>query len=558
MALSTSLSVSSSVSTSPESSPASLPLKHFAYAVRCGTVYYPKRTFFRSTYHPWYCELHRESNFFPRQLVLYEASQQKTRRHSEKDMQFIPLDNVLTVALSDAICLRGKLMFTIVTSSKQYFIGVDSLREASDWVDIINKEVFGPPIPGVVYEYRVAICDNKRRGSRCNSYILKLYDDKVKLFTANGRIALNYSFYIKDICKVDFQPTKKQSDGSKKGVLKFSINNSQTMYREKEVLSIQAKSTIDLIKAIYHRKKLLSGSSNSEDDIIPRAFSLDLLSSEQRPKIVSLDKKKPQSFEPRKRCLTQTWSVVDGESTLKENCKSDQYYETLSSHSKPIISSWKKMLTHQEKILNLRKTNKADLQEQKSKLSDSHHKLSTSDVNDPSKKEYPVPHVTVDFTALHSNSPICNQLPVQTLSVHDNELHRHVSLPAFTHDTNLQRYLSITDLSSLPPLKSDHNLTHLSDLLVQHKAVTTPNSTDDKSLTSPFETLRETRQRMASSNSTSSEDGYVIESIEYYLTILSGDPVVPDDRNTYAHVDECDDNVYEELLLDGVYSTIES
>ena len=113
------------------------------------------------------------------------------------------------------------------------------------------------------------------------------------------------------------------------------------------------------------------------DDIIPRALSLDLLSSEQRPNIVSLDKKKPQSFEPRKRCLTQTWSVVDGESTLKENCKSDHFYETLSSHSKPIISSWKTMLTHQEKILNFRKTNKADLQEQKSKLSDSHRKLST-------------------------------------------------------------------------------------------------------------------------------------------------------------------------------------
>ncbi|XP_065911603.1 uncharacterized protein [Dysidea avara] len=545
MAFSTSLSVSSSVSTSPESSPASLPLKHFAYAVRCGTVYYPKRTFFRSTYHPWYCELRRESNFFPRQLVLYEASQQKTRRHSEKDMQFIPLDNVLTVALSDAICLRGKCMFTIVTSSKQYFIGVDSLREASDWVDIINKEVFGPPIPGVVYEYRVAICVNKRRGSRCNSYILKLYDDKVKLFTANGRIALNYSFDIKDICKIDFQPTKKPSDGS----------HYICRYRKKEILSIQAKSTIDLIKAIYHRKKLLSGSSNSEDDIIPRAFSLDLLSSEQRPKIVSLDKKKPQSFEPRKRCLTQSWSVVDGESTLNENCKSDQYYETLSNQSKPIISGWKKMLTHQEKILNFRKTNKADLQEQKSKLSDSHRKLSTSDVNDPSIKEHPVPHVTVDFTALHSNSPICNQLPVQT---HDDELHRHISLPAFTHDTNLQRYLSITDLSSLPLLKSDHNLTHLSDLLVQHKAVTTPNSTDDESLTSPFETLWETRQRMASLKSTSSEDGYVIESIEHYLTILSGDPVVPDDHNTYVHVDKCDDNVYDELLPDNVYSTIKS
>ena len=78
-------------------------------------------------------------------------------------------------------------------------------------------------------EYRVAICVNKKRGSCYNSYILKLYDDKVKLFTANGRIALNYSFVIKDICKVDFQPTKKQSDGSKKGVLEVLPPSFQTL-----------------------------------------------------------------------------------------------------------------------------------------------------------------------------------------------------------------------------------------------------------------------------------------------------------------------------------------
>ena len=40
--------------------------------------------------------------------------------------------------------------------------------------------------------------------------------------------------------------------------------------------------------------------------------------------------------------------------------------------------------------------------------------------------------------------------------------------------------------------------------------------------------------------------------------VLSGDPVVPDDHNTYVHVDKCDDNVYDELLPDNVYSTIKS
>ena len=52
-------------------------------------------------------------------------------------------------------------MFTIVTSSKQYFIGVDSLWEASDWVDIINKEVFGSPIPGVVCKFTIINYSNR-------------------------------------------------------------------------------------------------------------------------------------------------------------------------------------------------------------------------------------------------------------------------------------------------------------------------------------------------------------------------------------------------------------
>ena len=44
-------------------------------------------------------------------------------------------------------------MFKIMTSDKQYQIRVDTFQEASDWVDAINNEIIGQPVPGVVCEY---------------------------------------------------------------------------------------------------------------------------------------------------------------------------------------------------------------------------------------------------------------------------------------------------------------------------------------------------------------------------------------------------------------------
>ncbi|XP_065910532.1 uncharacterized protein [Dysidea avara] len=98
--------------------------------------------------HKYWCELHRESNFYPRQLVLHEISQHIKVRHCGKVSEMIPLDDVFSVMVSSE--QKGKHGFKIVTGTKQYLIEVHTSQEASAWVDTINNEVFGPPVPGVV------------------------------------------------------------------------------------------------------------------------------------------------------------------------------------------------------------------------------------------------------------------------------------------------------------------------------------------------------------------------------------------------------------------------
>jgi len=96
--------------------------------------------------HKYYCELHRETNFYPRKLALYEIP--KYDGNTDKVAEIIPLDNILSIKVVDK-----KYMFKIMTSDKQYIIGVNTFQEAYDWVDAINSEIIGPPIPGVVCEY---------------------------------------------------------------------------------------------------------------------------------------------------------------------------------------------------------------------------------------------------------------------------------------------------------------------------------------------------------------------------------------------------------------------
>ncbi|XP_065911627.1 uncharacterized protein [Dysidea avara] len=254
-------------------------------AARFGLVYLPKKTLFRQVYHKYWCELHRESNFYPKQLVLYELSEDLTDSpHPGKVLELIPLDKAFKVSMTSTSAIKGKYVFKIVTAKQQHLIAVNTLSDASSWVNAINDEFFGPPVPGVVYEYRVAVCDYKRRGTRCNNYVLRVYDDKIKLFTANGKIAMNVSYKIKDIHNIKYQPaTTKQY---KKTSLTFSIKNAETCYQEKDVLTICAKSRIDLVRVVYHRKRLVTQNSSKvafkKGGSMSRAKSVDVVFPDQR------------------------------------------------------------------------------------------------------------------------------------------------------------------------------------------------------------------------------------------------------------------------------------
>jgi len=52
--------------------------------------------------------------------------------------------------MTSTSAIKGKYVFKIVTAKQQYLIAVNTLSDASSWVNAINDEFFGPPVPGVV------------------------------------------------------------------------------------------------------------------------------------------------------------------------------------------------------------------------------------------------------------------------------------------------------------------------------------------------------------------------------------------------------------------------
>ena len=98
-------------------------------------------------FHRYWCRLYRETDNYPRQLVLYEILKDK-----KQVSQLIPLDTVFKVLLNN-----DKLQFDILTSSTKYSIRAATLQEATAWVEVIDQEVFGPPLPGIICTYTVAI-----------------------------------------------------------------------------------------------------------------------------------------------------------------------------------------------------------------------------------------------------------------------------------------------------------------------------------------------------------------------------------------------------------------
>ena len=85
-------------------------------------------------------------------MVLFETSRNNNTDYG-KAPQTIPLENVFKVATTDE-----KGQFDILTSKKKYSVRTSSLQEATAWVEAINQEVFGPPLPGIICKY-TALCN---------------------------------------------------------------------------------------------------------------------------------------------------------------------------------------------------------------------------------------------------------------------------------------------------------------------------------------------------------------------------------------------------------------
>jgi len=84
------------------------------------------------------------------------------------------------------------------------------------------------PCSGIVEQ-----CDSiKIERLLCNSYLLKVYDDEIKLYSANGKISCKFSCAMKDIYRVKYQPKTKQCcyhfNFDERGFLIFSINNAKS------------------------------------------------------------------------------------------------------------------------------------------------------------------------------------------------------------------------------------------------------------------------------------------------------------------------------------------
>ena len=93
------------------------------------------------------CELYRESTYHPRQLELTDP-----HKCAEEISETITLENVFKVLMNEGM-IKGKFVFHIMTSKGKFTFGTESSEETDNWVDVLNKELFGPPKHDITCEY---------------------------------------------------------------------------------------------------------------------------------------------------------------------------------------------------------------------------------------------------------------------------------------------------------------------------------------------------------------------------------------------------------------------
>jgi len=94
--------------------------------------------------------LYREGSYHPRHLLLHKvpkspSSSPDTILHKPK---VIPLEEVFKIVANE-VRVKGKHIFQIMTSERNYSFGTDTSDEAEKWIRTLNKELFGAPIAGV-------------------------------------------------------------------------------------------------------------------------------------------------------------------------------------------------------------------------------------------------------------------------------------------------------------------------------------------------------------------------------------------------------------------------
>ena len=92
----------------------------------------------------YWCELHRESSYHPRELVLAEMP-----KNTNGDVETIPLETVFKITKKEGLA-KGKSIFQIMMSNGKYTLGTDSLEKTEGWIRALNEELFGPPKHNVV------------------------------------------------------------------------------------------------------------------------------------------------------------------------------------------------------------------------------------------------------------------------------------------------------------------------------------------------------------------------------------------------------------------------
>ena len=95
----------------------------------------------------YWCELHRESSYHPRELVLVEMS-----KNISEDVETIPLETVFKITRKEGL-IKEKSIFQIMTSNGKFTLGTDSLEKTEKWIRVLNEEIFGPPQHNVICKY---------------------------------------------------------------------------------------------------------------------------------------------------------------------------------------------------------------------------------------------------------------------------------------------------------------------------------------------------------------------------------------------------------------------